>query len=197
MKQPEIKFTKVLRDCGHNADIQSGAQKGRLLYDYDVTIDGELRASFWADYFQRKYTLHSAGPMPEVLKDSGAGWNRQALTARKKDEFEPLIRGWLEKGLIPTISELADRKAAKEADAEKVAQKQRDYERIERLNRAAPDHAMIAAALCAGAARWEAYTSEFCIDGLRHGTHLDEFGVPEMTQGMRAAIIKALGKEGK
>lgn len=60
-----------------------------------------------------------------------------------------------------------------------------------RLIAAAPDHALIAAALCQGIARWEG--SEFCIGGLRHSTKLDEFGVPVMTGGMRAAIAKATG----
>lgn len=60
-----------------------------------------------------------------------------------------------------------------------------------RLIVAAPDHALIAAALCAGA-RWESATREFCIDGLRHATTLDQFGVPKMTSGMRDACAKVL-----
>lgn len=60
-----------------------------------------------------------------------------------------------------------------------------------RLIASAPDHAMIASALCSGVARWE--RAEFCIDGLRHSTKLDEFGVPVMTAGMRSAISKAQG----
>ncbi|GAA0260337.1 hypothetical protein [Rhodanobacter caeni] len=60
---------------------------------------------------------------------------------------------------------------------------------------AAPDHAMIASSLCSGAARWEPFASgsggEFCINGFRHATNLDQFGVPVMTDGMRAAIAAA------
>ncbi|ODT97433.1 MAG: hypothetical protein ABS82_00310 [Rhodanobacter sp. SCN 67-45] len=67
-----------------------------------------------------------------------------------------------------------------------------------RLIAAAPDHAMIASALCSGAARWEPFASgsggEFCIGGLRHATNLDQFGVPVMTDGMRAAIAEATGE---
>ncbi len=59
----------------------------------------------------------------------------------------------------------------------------------------APNHALIARALCAGIARWEPFASanagEFCIGGFRHATQLDEFGVPMMTDGMRTAIAKA------
>jgi len=62
----------------------------------------------------------------------------------------------------------------------------------------APDHAMIASVLCSGAARWEPFPSggggEFCIDGIRHATFMDQFGVPAMTHGMRAAIVKATGE---
>jgi hypothetical protein len=67
-----------------------------------------------------------------------------------------------------------------------------------RLIAAAPDHALIGWAMCVGAGRWEPFQSggsgEFCMNGLRHCTTLDEFGVPEMTSGMRAAIAAAKGQ---
>ena len=67
-----------------------------------------------------------------------------------------------------------------------------------RLIAAAPDHAMIAAVLCAGVARWEPYhgpKGEFCIEGFCHSTTMDEFGVPSMTHALRAAIDRALATE--
>ena len=66
-----------------------------------------------------------------------------------------------------------------------------------RLIAAAPDHAAIGWAMCVGPARWEPFgdmRGEFCMNGIRYLTKLDEFGVPEMTDGMRAAIAKARGE---
>ncbi len=63
-----------------------------------------------------------------------------------------------------------------------------------RLIAAAPDHALIARAMCIGAGRWEPFgdgRGEFCMNGQRHATWLDEFGVPVITNGMRAALAKA------
>ncbi len=59
---------------------------------------------------------------------------------------------------------------------------------------AAPDHTLIARAMCIGAGRWEPWgdgRGEFCMNGPRHATKLDEFGVPVVTSGMRAALAKA------
>jgi hypothetical protein len=67
-----------------------------------------------------------------------------------------------------------------------------------RLIAAAPDHALIGWAVCVAAGRWEPSPAadgrgEFCINGIRFSTRLDEFGVPAMTDGLRAAIAKARG----
>jgi hypothetical protein len=65
-----------------------------------------------------------------------------------------------------------------------------------RLIAAAPDHALIGWAMCVAAGRWEPLgdmSGEFCINGIRHMTKLDEFGCPAMSAGMRVAILKAQG----
>jgi len=67
-----------------------------------------------------------------------------------------------------------------------------------RLISAAPDHALICWAICVGSARWEPWgdlRGEFCMNGLRHATELDEFGCPIVTGGMRAAILRAMGEQ--
>jgi len=69
-----------------------------------------------------------------------------------------------------------------------------DNEANARLIAAAPDHALICWAMCVGAGRWEPFgdgKGEFCMNGLRHATELDEFGCPRVTESMRAALIKA------
>ena len=61
-----------------------------------------------------------------------------------------------------------------------------------RLIASAPDHALIASALCSGMIRWEAKTKEICLNGLRHSTDLDEFGVPTLHPGLRNQIRNAM-----
>ena len=71
----------------------------------------------------------------------------------------------------------------------------RNREANARLIVAAPDHAMICWAMCVGAGRWEPFgdgRGEFCMNGLRHATKLDEFGCPVVTESMRAALAKAV-----
>lgn len=63
-----------------------------------------------------------------------------------------------------------------------------------RLIAAAPDHALIAAALCAGVARWNAWSAgkgEVCLRGYCFVTALDAFGVPEVTDALRGALSEA------
>lgn len=66
-----------------------------------------------------------------------------------------------------------------------------------RLIASSPDHALILWAMCVGAGRWEPLgdgSGEFCMNGLRHLTTLDEFGCPAMTKGIRDAIRQAGGQ---
>jgi hypothetical protein len=62
---------------------------------------------------------------------------------------------------------------------------------------AAPDHALIAWALCVGLGRWEflgdSLRGEFCVNGIRHLTRLDQFGVPAVTDTLRAELTQARG----
>ena len=60
------------------------------------------------------------------------------------------------------------------------------------------DASLIAAALCAGVARWEPLSigpknyGEVCCDGLRHSTELDIVGVPILTQALRVTLRRLL-----
>lgn len=63
-----------------------------------------------------------------------------------------------------------------------------------RLWAAAPDHARIASLFAADKMRWESRTRELCFAGLRHATELDEFGVPKLTDHLRALISRAEGR---
>lgn len=68
-----------------------------------------------------------------------------------------------------------------------------------KLIAAAPDHALLLAALVSGKAQWKPLDAfngmgEVAIDGLRYTARLDEFGCPIVESGLRAALRKA-GRE--
>ncbi len=64
-----------------------------------------------------------------------------------------------------------------------------------RLIAAAPDHALVCWAMCMAAGRWEPSGTggEFCINGIRYSTKLDEFGCPIVNGSIRTAISRAQG----
>ena len=59
---------------------------------------------------------------------------------------------------------------------------------------AAPDHALVLAALVSGRAHWEQRESsprgELCMSGLRHSLEIDEFGCPVLTELARDALLE-------
>lgn len=72
------------------------------------------------------------------------------------------------------------------------------YDMASRLIESAPDHALYAAALTAGVARWEPFAGrqeigEVCVDGMRHSANIDDFGVPVLSDHLRKCLKKALG----
>jgi hypothetical protein len=77
-----------------------------------------------------------------------------------------------------------------------VAGSKEEAEANARLIAAAPDHADICWAMCMAAGRWEPWgdgRGEFCINGMRYTTELDEFSAPIVTPALRAQIAKARG----
>ncbi len=63
----------------------------------------------------------------------------------------------------------------------------------------ADDHALIAAALCRGAARWRSFLAtpnrgEVCVGGVRYSSTLDRFGVPQLHELLRRDLRKAMGQ---
>jgi hypothetical protein len=62
---------------------------------------------------------------------------------------------------------------------------------------AAPDHALLAAALCRQVARIEPMNAEcveVCVSGMRHVARLDFYGVASLSSVLRTELVLALGK---
>jgi hypothetical protein len=60
---------------------------------------------------------------------------------------------------------------------------------------AAYDHALVASTLASGKLRWEPATNELCFNRIRRATELDPFGVPRLSDGLRAALLLVLESE--
>jgi hypothetical protein len=72
---------------------------------------------------------------------------------------------------------------------------------VAQLIEAAPGHALFAAAIVAGVARWEPWPphdgrrrGELCIGGIRHALSLDAFGVPIMHAGLFDIVSDELAR---
>lgn len=76
-----------------------------------------------------------------------------------------------------------------------VVEKCEEVDANAKLIAAAPDHALYAAAITTGIARWEPWEQagkgEVCVGGMRYATSLDDFGVPELSENIRLAIRNA------
>lgn len=59
----------------------------------------------------------------------------------------------------------------------------------------AADHTLVAAAICAGVARWEPWDQkrgELIVGAMRHATRLDQAGVPALHEFLRARLQSAI-----
>jgi hypothetical protein len=108
---PTIKFVRVERDCPANVNIREryadSATKPRLIYDFDVLIDGERRAQLKREYTGRGYRLHDADGRPIIRPGRDYHLHMGEEVANKAD-FEGVVAGYLEAGKIPTLAQMAE-----------------------------------------------------------------------------------------
>jgi len=127
---PEIKFTRIIRACPRNEAIAKGESSDKIIYDYEVRLDGEHRATFTRCVVGVGYML--ADVDGNIVSRTSFGHGR----CRTKDFFRSFIIARLD--VIPTAAEAAAtraRKAAAEA-AEKIAREERA--RVRQIQEAAP-----------------------------------------------------------
>lgn len=114
----KIEFKRELRDCPRNTDLQKAGEKQGLLYDFAVMIDGERRGTFAKIGYGRGYDLMDADREP--IREKEDTWGRMGIKAESQDRFQM----WIEKALaaerIPTLAEIAKRKAEKARKAAKA-----------------------------------------------------------------------------
>jgi hypothetical protein len=136
-----IKFERVTRDCGHNKTILDAGESKGLLYDFNVIIDGEHRATMSRNGYSVGYTLRDAdyNSIRDLAKADKRWRSHPVVEVGKQADFEDVINCMLAAGLIPTLDQMAAVRAEKAAKiaANKAAEDERD--RIHRIQGAAVD----------------------------------------------------------
>jgi hypothetical protein len=113
-----ISFTRVERVCKHNEEQRAKGGKD-IYYDFNVMIDGEHRATMSRHGYKRGYMLKDAG-MANIRKPLAERHYSGAcdfFEADSQKEFHDLVTKVLTLGLLPTLQQVADRKAEAEAKA--------------------------------------------------------------------------------
>jgi hypothetical protein len=110
-----IKFIRIIRKCGHNEHLIRAGETAGLIYDFEVEIAGERRALFSRRSFSTGYELYDADHRPIV---TGGRTHAKHLgdECPNKASFEPMIAEYLAAGHIPTIAQMAAKRAAEAAD---------------------------------------------------------------------------------
>jgi hypothetical protein len=110
-----IEFLKVVRDCDQNKSILevaalTGKTPRSLIYDFDVIIDGEHRATWRRHAAGRGYYLAPPGGFAlQWPPDPGKRHRRAGRMIRVvgQDLIDPTTRQALDAGLIPPRAQYA------------------------------------------------------------------------------------------
>jgi hypothetical protein len=108
---PALKFVRVLRECGHNADRQARGENHGLRYDFDVIDHGEKTATFvrWA----ARYELYDRTRKEiKVPYDCERPYSTHLIIAEKIALFAKVYTEAKAAGHVPTAEQIAQREAA-------------------------------------------------------------------------------------
>ncbi|MGY3588057.1 hypothetical protein [Bradyrhizobium sp. USDA 4350] len=126
---PTIKFVRVERDCDANRNARAAAEQvgtsPRLIYDFDVMIDGEKRATMRRVVYGKGYELQDADGRPLAPTQR----NRVGREVDSKAEFLTIVTQLLDAGEIPTLTQLAEKREAEARERAEAIQAKKDSQR--------------------------------------------------------------------
>lgn len=140
---PEIKFVRVVRECGHNDNLRPGE---KIIYDFDVIVDGVNLATWKRNIYKRGYYLSDSGgrevkaPWFDAsnirrVEDPAHRWH--GVQAENKEQFaEVVIR---ELDYIPTPAQVEQRRLDEEAANGQAERARLEAHRTDRIKQAGPD----------------------------------------------------------
>jgi hypothetical protein len=125
----KIEIKKVLRDCPYNKTAK--VEGRRLLYDREVWIDQEHRATWRPASYARGFTLYDVGS--ECVEEPWGKDNKNLSPVKANGLAELVERTIAIRQFIPTIKQIQERKlelAAKEAAEEAARIEQEKIKRV-------------------------------------------------------------------
>lgn len=121
----DIQFKKIERVCGYNEDIKAKG-KGRLIYDFQVWVNGEHRANWCPRYGGHGYELRTPDRREAITHEAGS-W-RLPVVAKFQSKLLEVIEGLLEAGKLPTTAQLDQ--LTREREAKELEEKRQEEERL-------------------------------------------------------------------
>lgn len=107
MNLSSLDFRRVRRDCGHNTDPKTPAS--RIIYDFEVVLDGEVRAVWTRNYRSTGYELLDTNEEAVLTRapNQNEAYSQRHLyaTADKKDDFVAITTELFLAQRIPTAAE--------------------------------------------------------------------------------------------
>lgn len=151
-----VSFPRIERDCPHNTMARAGQKDRQIIYDFNVVVDGELRAFWFKEHGSRKYRLLT--PRPEAIPiQKVPGDHHTTVEVETQADFHKTINSMLDEGELPTLADLENAKRIRAETKANQEQLQRDQDRLERIEKAGPD---LLNALNLLLADWKAMTKE-------------------------------------
>lgn len=130
-----ITFERIIRDCPHNQNLQrDGITKG-LIYDFNVMIGGEHRATMKRNFRGTGYNVYDPDHQPIKMVDN----HRDAYPVRSQAEFERDINLLWSKDRIPSLAQLEEARAERQRKKEEREAEEAERDRLWRIKKAGPD----------------------------------------------------------
>lgn len=130
-----ITFERFKRDCPANKNLRNPLTGHTRLpiYDWNVMIDGEHRATAKRIYTGRGYEIYDADDR------AIAGRNGIGQKVDSQANFEGVVAQLLRAGMIPTLAEMAEMRAAEQTKREHVAAEEAEANRVWQIKGAGVD----------------------------------------------------------
>lgn len=134
---PSIQIEKITRDCPYNHEIM-GKRGARLIYDFDVIVDGERRAQIRSGgRTNREYRLSDAAGRAVHWKEGYHDW-RGSVVTNKMDipSMLAVMEHVIDAGKLPTTADIDAYRAERSALKAQEAAENAERWRVERIQRA-------------------------------------------------------------
>lgn len=129
-----IEIRKVERNCIHNQQCRQRGDNRSVIFDHEIWDDGRLAATF-CQFAPRRRDFRLEAPDGYAINKPNTSTQIRSTTS---SEFEALYLSARADGQVPTLEQLAARKAAKEGEAAAAKARKQEEDRILQIKEAGP-----------------------------------------------------------